>query len=86
MGEAADRKVTEIDQTRQRLERDLLELEGRLPGPLRSAKSLLGILVGGALSAVVAKAIFSRRKDDKRPAEVLIRVVREDRTTDAKKR
>ena len=86
MGEAADRKVTEIDQTRQRLEKDLLELEGRLPGPLRSAKSLLGILVGGALSAVIAKAIFSRKKDDKRAAEVLIRVVREDRTNDAKKR
>ena len=86
MGEAADRKVTEIDQTRQRLEKDLLELEGRLPGPLRSAKSLLGILAGSALTAVVAKAIFSRKKDDKKAAEVLIRVVREDRTNDAKRR
>jgi hypothetical protein len=86
VGEAADRKVTEIGETRQRLEKDLLELEGRLPGPLRSAKSLLGILAGGALSAVVAKAIFSRKKDDKKAAEVLIRVVREDRTNDAKRR
>jgi hypothetical protein len=86
VGEAADRKVTEIDETRQRLEKDLLELEGRLPGPLRSTKSLLGILAGGALSAVVAKAIFSRKKDDKKAAEVLIRVVREDRTNDAKRR
>jgi hypothetical protein len=78
--------VTEIDETRQQLEKDLLELEGRLPGPLRSTKSLLGILVGGALSAVVAKAIFSRKKDEKKAAEVLIRVVREDRTNDAKRR
>lgn len=81
MGEAADRKVTEIDQTRQRLERDLLELEDRMPAPLRSAKSLLGIVVGGAASAFLAKRLLSRRSDKKPAAEVVVKVVREDRST-----
>lgn len=79
MGEAADRKVTEIDETRRQLTRDLVELEERLPAPLRSGKSLLGIVLGGAVSAVVAKRLLSRNKDDKK-AEVVVRVVREDGT------
>jgi hypothetical protein len=79
MGETADRKVIEIGQTRERLEQDLVELEERLPAPLRSTKSLLGIFIGTITSAVVAKRLLSRR-DDPTKQEVVIRVVREDRT------
>ena len=45
MGEAADRKVTEIAETRQRIEADLRELETRIPSPLRSGKSVMGVLL-----------------------------------------
>jgi hypothetical protein len=71
--------VIEIGQTRERLEQDLVELEERLPAPLRSTKSLLGIFIGTITSAVVAKRLLSRR-DDPTKQEVVIRVVREDRT------
>jgi hypothetical protein len=78
MGEATDRKVTEIDQTRQRIEADLRELEARIPAPLRSGKSVLGVLVGvTALSALLRRRTRSKRSD-KPTAEVVIRVVRDD--------
>ena len=78
MGEAADRKVTEIAETRGRLEADLRELEARVPAPLRSGKSLMGVLVGvTALAAFMRRRSRSKRSD--RPTtEVVIRVVRED--------
>lgn len=79
MGEAADRKVMEIDEVRQRLELDLRELEERLPPPLRSVKSIAGMLLGTAVAALFIKRIVSRRGDRKPAAEVVVRVVREDR-------
>lgn len=79
MGEAADRKVTEIDETRRRLEADLRELEARLPAPLRSAKSVAGVIVGGtALAALIRRRSRSKRADGHPAAEVIIRVVRDD--------
>lgn len=79
MGEAADRKVTEIDETRRRLEADLRELEARLPAPLRSAKSVLGVVVGTtALAALIRRRSRSKRNDERPAAEVVIRVVRDD--------
>ncbi len=79
MGEAADRKVTEIGETRSSLEADLRELEARLPAPLRSAKSLAGVIVGGtALAAIVFRRSRSKRSETRPTAEVVIRVVRED--------
>jgi hypothetical protein len=77
MGEAADRKVTEIGETRRRLEADLRELDARIPAPLRSVKSL-GMLVGGsALGALVLGKVRSKRSND-RSREVVVRVVRDD--------
>ena len=77
MGEAADRKVTEIGETRRRLEADLRELDARIPAPLRSVKSL-GMLVGGsALGALVLGKVRSKRSND-RAREVVVRVVRDD--------
>lgn len=78
MGEAAARKVTEIEETRRRLEDDLKELEDRMPAPLRSVKAVVGTLVGTAGGAFVLKRVLSKRSDRKPAAEVVVRVVRED--------
>ncbi len=78
MGEAAARKVTEIEQTRQRLETDLRELEERMPAPLRSGKAIVGMLAGTMGGAIVLRRLLSRGNDRTPPTEVLIRVVRED--------
>lgn len=80
MGQAAARKVTEIEEARQRLERDLQELEDRLPAPLRSVKSLVGVLVGtGVMAFLVLRRVRSRRSDRSPAAEVVVRIVRDDR-------
>ena len=80
MGQEAARKVTEIDEARQRLELDLQELEDRLPATLRSVKSLVGLLLGTAVMALlVLRRIRSRRSDRGRAAEVVVRIVRDDR-------
>jgi hypothetical protein len=79
MGQEAAHKVTEIDEARQRLELDLQELEDRLPAPLRSVKSLVGVLLGtGVMTLLVLRRVRSRR--DRSPAaEVVVRIVRDDR-------
>jgi hypothetical protein len=80
MGQAAARKVTEIDEARQRLELDLQELEDRLPTPLRSAKSLVGLLLGTVVMAfLVLRRVRSKRSDRSPAAEVVVRIVRDDR-------
>ena len=79
MGQAAARKVTEIAEARQRLEMDLQELEDRLPAPLRSLKSLFGVLLGTAIMAFVLRRLRSRRSARSPAAEVVVRIVREDR-------
>jgi hypothetical protein len=78
MGEAATRKVAEIEETRQRIEADLLDLEDRLPAPLRSGKALVGTLLGTLGGAIVLRRILSKRSKRTNPQEVVIRVVRED--------
>jgi hypothetical protein len=78
MGEAAARKVIEIDEARARLEADLLELEERMPAPLRSVKSIVGVLAGSA----IALFVLTRRRRSRRSgpaAEVVVKIVREDR-------
>ncbi len=78
MGEAAARTVTEIDEARRRLEQDLKELEERLPAPLRSAKALLGVLVGMGVVTFVLRRLGSKRSDRAPAAEVVVRIVRDD--------
>ena len=78
MGEAAARKVTEIEETRRRLETDLQDLEDRMPAALRSGKAILGTLVGTVGGAIVLRKILSRRSERTPTTEVVIRVVRED--------
>ena len=78
MGEATDRKVTEIAATRQRIEADLRELEMRLPSGVRSGKTVAGALVGvTALAALMRRRSRSKRSDTP-TTEVVIRVVRDD--------
>jgi hypothetical protein len=79
MGQATDRKVKEIEETRRQLEADLRELEARLPAPVRSMKALVGIFLGSAaLSALVLRTVRSKRSDDRPSAEVVVRIVRDD--------
>ena len=79
MGQAADRKVAEIEHTRRQIEADLEELESRMPAPLRSAKALVGIVIGStALTALVLRAVRSKRTDERPSAEVVVRIVRDD--------
>ena len=79
MGEAADRKVTEIAESRRQLESDLRELEARLPAPLRSSKAMAGILLGsGAFAALVLRKRRSKRPSVPPTAEVVVRIVRDD--------
>jgi hypothetical protein len=78
MGETADRKVTEIEETRHRIDADLQELEDRIPAPLRSAKTLVGALVGTAGGAFVLRRLMSKRSQRKPATEVVVRVVRDD--------
>ncbi|HEU4529220.1 MAG TPA: hypothetical protein VFT80_14975 [Actinomycetota bacterium] len=79
MGEAAARKVTEIDEVRQRLDLDLQELEERLPASVRSVKSVLGVVLGTAVLGLLVRRVVSGRSDRKPAAEVVVRIVREDR-------
>ena len=78
MGQAAARKVSEIEEARQRLEQDLRELENRMPPALRSVKSLVGVLLGSAVMALVLRSVRSKRSDRKAAAEVVVRIVRDD--------
>jgi hypothetical protein len=83
MGEAAARKVAEIEETRRRIEDDLRELEERMPAPLRSGKAVIGMLVGTLGGALVLRRTLSRRSKKGSPTEVVIRVVREDQELDS---
>jgi hypothetical protein len=79
MGEATDRTMTEIDETRRQLETDLRELEARIPAPFRSMKSLVGVILGSAaLAALVLRRFHSKRSDGHPTAEVVVRIVRDE--------
>ncbi len=82
MGQATDRKLTEIEETRRRIGADLRELEARVPVPLRSMKSVVGMVLGSAVLTALVGRILSRKKGSKdRPqVEVVVRVVRDDVT------
>jgi hypothetical protein len=78
MGETPAHKVTEIHEARQRLELDLRELEERLPAALRSAKSVVGVLVGTGVMAMLLTRLVRRRSNRTPKAEVVVRIVRDD--------
>ena len=71
--------MTEIEEVRGRLEADLRELEARLPAPLRSAKSVAGLVLGTtAITALINRRLRSKRSNGHPTAEVVVRIVRED--------
>jgi hypothetical protein len=79
MGEATDRKVSEIETSRRQLEADLRELEERIPVQLRSTKSLAGIVLGSAaLTALLVRLLRGGRSSKQPAAEVVVRIVRDD--------
>jgi hypothetical protein len=80
MGQAADSKVIEIEEARTQLELDLRELEDRLPASLRSMKSLVGMFLGTAVLVFLSLRRFRSKGSASAPAaEVVVRIVREDR-------
>ena len=80
MGQAADSKVIEIEEARTQLELDLRELEDRLPAPLRSMKSRVGMFLGTAVLVFLSLRRFRSNRSAIAPAaEVVVRIVREDR-------
>jgi len=84
MGQAADRKLSEIAESRRRLDADLRELEGRLPAPVRSVKALAGLAAGSVVLSALAARALRKRSDKTDRTEVVIRVVREDQAPTAK--
>jgi hypothetical protein len=72
--------VIEIEEARTQLELDLRELEDRLPAPLRSMKSLVGMFLGTAVLVFLSLRRFRSKRSASAPAaEVVVRIVREDR-------
>jgi hypothetical protein len=82
VGEAADRKVKEIEETRRRVGADLSELEARIPSGLRSMKTIVGTVVTSSavagLTGMWMKKRRTKRRADDRTTEVVVRVVRDD--------
>jgi uncharacterized protein involved in response to NO len=64
MGESAAQTVKEIEETRERLDAELRELETRLPKPAVWTKRLVGMAVGGGVGATAF--LFAVRRLRKR--------------------
>jgi hypothetical protein len=75
MGQVTDRKVIEIQETREQLDRDLRELEERLPAPARLVKQAVAVLVGSGVIGGLALRAIRKRKTRVPAAEIVIRVV-----------
>jgi hypothetical protein len=65
MGQATAEKVSEIDQTRKRLETELRELETYLPAAALWAKRAVGAIVaGGMMTSILVFTIRRKRRRD----------------------
>jgi hypothetical protein len=62
MGETAAETMREIDATRNRLDGELRQLEGRLPAAAKVAKRAAGAAAGMGVLGVVARFAMRRRK------------------------
>jgi hypothetical protein len=63
MGETAAETMREIDATRNRLDGELRQLEGRLPAAAKVAKRTAGAAAGVGVLGVAAKFVMRRRKN-----------------------
>jgi hypothetical protein len=70
MGQATAETVRQIEDTRDRLEDEIRELEDRLPRPAVWAKRAVGVVVGGGMAGAAAMFLLRRRKKRKRAQEV----------------
>ena len=74
MGKNAAETVREIEDTRDRLESEIRELEGRLPRPAVWGKRLVGVVAGGGIGGTVfwfgVRRMRKRRKAKQKPAPV----------------
>lgn len=69
MGQSSAETVKEIEQTRDRIEQDLRELEERMPQPAVWAKRAVGILVGGGTAVTVGLLMLKRRSKKRKEEE-----------------
>jgi len=60
MGQSAAETVTEIQRTRERIERNLRTLEERMPEPALWAKRIVGTVIGGGVGMTIVM-FFMRR-------------------------
>jgi F0F1-type ATP synthase membrane subunit a len=67
MGQSAAQTVREIEETRERLDAELRELETRLPSAAVWTKRLVGMVVGGGVGATAF--LFALRRMRKRKKE-----------------
>jgi len=70
MGESAAQTVKEIEETRERLDAELRELESRLPAAAVWTKRMVGVVVGGGVGATAllfAVRRFRKRKKERVP-------------------
>ena len=84
MGKSAAETVREIESTRDKLESEIRELEGRLPHPAVWTKRLIGVAVGGGIGGSLfwfgVRRVRGRRKAKKRqpaPVNAVIQVLPE---------
>ena len=86
MGESSAQTVREIEDTRDRLEAEIRELEGRLPQPAVWGKRLIGVVAGGGVGGTLfwfgVRRIRKRRKAKQkaRPVQAVIQVLPEEWT------
>ncbi len=79
MGKSAAETVREIEDTRERLDADIAELQDRLPAPALWGKRLLGMAFGGGVAGSMfwfgVRKLRQRRKDEKARKEAVHAVV-----------
>ena len=84
MGKSSAETVREIEDTRDRLEAEIRELEDRLPQPATWAKRAIGVAVGGGIGGSMfwfgVRTLRKRRKKKKsvqQPVQAVIQVLPE---------
>ena len=85
MGETAAQTMREIEATRNRLDGELRELEGRLPAAAKVAKRAAGAVAGVGVLGVAARFALRRRgkKDgDRRVRDIEKRLAKLERRLD----
>ena len=81
MGKSSAETVREIEDTRDRLESEIRELEDRLPQPATWAKRIVGVAVGGGIGGTAfwfgVRTLRNRRKKKRKqqPVQAVIQVL-----------